>query len=115
MMLNGFYRMRQNVPSGASWEQALKFIQRDPRFAALSKLTERKQAFHAYKTQRQKEEKEEQRLRAKKAKEDLESFLLTDTRISSTTKYYKCEEMYGGLEVRTPLFPVKRLAAGLPK
>lgn len=89
----------QNVPSNASWEQALKYIQRDPRFSALSKLTERKQAFHAYKTQKQKEEKEEQRLRAKKAKEDLEAFLLTDTRINSTTKYYRCEEIYGNLEV----------------
>jgi pre-mRNA-processing factor 40 len=77
----------------------LKFIQRDPRFAALGKLTERKQAFHAYKTQKQKEEKEEQRLKAKKAKEDLEAFLLSDTRMTSTTKYYRCEEMYGNLEV----------------
>lgn len=92
--------MVKNVPSSASWDQALKVIQRDPRFAALGKLTERKQAFHAYKTQKQKEEKEENRLRAKKAKEDLESFLLSDSRISSTTKYYRCEEMYGSLDVR---------------
>nr|CAG4642508.1 EOG090X064W [Evadne anonyx] len=89
----------KNVPSSASWDQALKVIQRDPRFAALGKLTERKQAFHAYKTQKQKEEKEENRLRAKKAKEDLESFLLSDSRISSTSKYYRCEEMYGSLDV----------------
>lgn len=87
------------MPSNATWEQALKLIQRDPRFVALSKLTERKQAFHAYKTQKQKEEKEEQRLRAKKAKEDLEAFLMNDSRITSTTKYYRCEEMFGNLEV----------------
>lgn len=92
---------RQNVPSTSTWDQALKFIQRDPRFAALGKLTERKQAFHAYKTQKQKEEKEEQRLRAKKTKEDLETFLLTDSRIHSSTKYYRCEEMYGSMEVQT--------------
>lgn len=89
----------KNVPSNSSWEQALKFIQRDPRFAALCKLTERKQAFHAYKTQKQKEEKEEQRLKAKKAKEDLEAFLLVDPRINSTSKYYQCEDVYGNLEL----------------
>lgn len=87
------------MPSNASWDQALKYIQRDPRFSALGKLTERKQAFHAYKTQRQKEEKEEQRLKAKKAKEDLEAFLLVDPRITSSTKYFRCEEIYGNLEV----------------
>nr|CAG4636169.1 EOG090X064W [Eubosmina coregoni]SVE69798.1 EOG090X064W [Eubosmina coregoni] len=89
----------KNVPSNSSWEQALKFIQRDPRFAALCKLTERKQAFHAYKTQKQKEEKEEHRLKAKKAKEDLEAFLLVDPRINSSSKYYHCEEVYGNLEL----------------
>lgn len=35
----------------------------------------------------------------KKAKEDLEQFLLDHERMTSTTKYYKCEEMYGNLEV----------------
>lgn len=35
----------------------------------------------------------------KKAKEDLEQFLLENERMSSTTKYYKCEEMYGNLEI----------------
>nr|SVE73554.1 EOG090X064W [Daphnia atkinsoni] len=89
----------KSVPSNASWDQALKYIQRDPRLAALGKLTERKQAFHAYKTQKQKEEKEEQRLKAKKAKEDLEGFLLVDSSVSSSTKYFRCEEIYGNLEV----------------
>jgi len=69
----------------------------------LCKLTERKQAFHAYKTQKQKEEKEEQRLKAKKAKEDLEAFLLVDPRINSTSKYYQCEDVYGNLEVSSQL------------
>lgn len=35
----------------------------------------------------------------KKAKEDLEQFLLENERMTSTTKYYKCEEMYGNLEI----------------
>lgn len=37
--------------------------------------------------------------RLKKAKEDLEQFLLINDRMLSTTKYYKCEEMFGNLEV----------------
>lgn len=37
--------------------------------------------------------------RLKKAKEDLEQFLLENDRMTSTTKYYKCEEMFGNLEV----------------
>lgn len=39
------------------------------------------------------------RHRLKKAKEDLEQFLLENERMMSTTKYYKCEEMFGNLEV----------------
>lgn len=37
--------------------------------------------------------------RLKKAKEDLEQFLLENERMLSTTKYYKCEELFGNLEV----------------
>lgn len=37
--------------------------------------------------------------RLKKAKEDLEQFLLENDKMMSTTKYYKCEEMFGNLEV----------------
>ncbi len=55
----------------------------------MSKLPEKKQAFNAYKIQRQKEEKEEQRLRVKKAKEDFEEFLMNNDRINSTIKYYR--------------------------
>lgn len=47
----------QNVPSNASWEQALKLIVNDPRYGTLKKLNEKKQAFNAYKTQKGKEEK----------------------------------------------------------
>ncbi|XP_046388008.1 pre-mRNA-processing factor 40 homolog B [Ischnura elegans] len=89
----------REVPSGASWDQALKLIQGDPRFATLGRLNERKQAFNAYKTQRLKEEKEEQRQRAKKAREDLEEFLMHNDRMTSSTKYFRCEEMFGQLDV----------------
>ena len=89
----------KNVPSTANWEQALKMITKDPRYEYLSKLNEKKQAFNSYKIQRQKEEKEEQRLRAKKAKEDLEEFLLHNDRITSTLKYYRCDEMFSDATV----------------
>jgi len=87
------------VPASASWDQALKLISKDPRYETLQRLNEKKQAFNQYKTQRGKEEKDEQRLRAKKNKEELEDFLLTGDRITSMTKYYKCEEMLADLPV----------------
>ncbi|CAD7012808.1 unnamed protein product [Ceratitis capitata] len=52
-----------------------------------------KQTFNAYKTQKLKDEREESRLRAKKAKEDLERFLMSTDKMNSQTKYYKCEEL----------------------
>ncbi|XP_014204718.1 pre-mRNA-processing factor 40 homolog A [Copidosoma floridanum] len=89
----------KDVPSNATWEQAVKMIQNDPRYPQMKKLNERKQAFNAYKTHKLKEERELERLRLKKAKEDLEQFLLENERMTSTTKYYKCEEIYGNLEI----------------
>lgn len=67
----------------------------------LKKLNEKKQAFNAYKTQKAKEEREEQRQKAKKAREDLEHFLMNNDKITSSTKYYRLEEMFGSTEVAT--------------
>lgn len=55
----------KRVPSNASWEQAMKMIINDPRYSALAKLSEKKQAFNAYKVQTEKEEKEEARSNTK--------------------------------------------------
>ncbi|GAB6030459.1 hypothetical protein CHUAL_007326 [Chamberlinius hualienensis] len=84
----------KNVPSTATWEQALKIIVNDPRYGTLKKLSERKQAFNTYKTQKAREEKEEQRLKAKKAKEDLEQFLQNNPKMNSQTRYRKAEIMF---------------------
>merc|ERR1711936_934182 len=84
----------KNVPSSANWDSALKMISKDPRWETLSKLTEKKQAFNAYKIQKQKEEKEEARLLAIKNKADLEQFLMSTERMASTVKYYRCEEIF---------------------
>nr|XP_060620139.1 pre-mRNA-processing factor 40 homolog B isoform X1 [Anolis sagrei ordinatus] len=89
----------KGVPASASWEQAMKIINSDPRFSALPKLSEKKQAFNAYKAQRDKEEKEETRLRAKEAKEELQRFLEQHNKMNSTTRYRKAEQMFGELEV----------------
>ncbi|KAM3846699.1 pre-mRNA-processing factor 40 homolog B isoform 2-T2 [Vipera latastei] len=89
----------KGVPASASWEQAMKLISCDPRFSALPKVSEKKQAFNAYKAQRDKEEKEEARLRAKEAKEELQHFLEEHSKMNSTTRYRKAEQMFGELEV----------------
>ncbi|XP_073436314.1 pre-mRNA-processing factor 40 homolog B isoform X1 [Dendrobates tinctorius] len=89
----------KGVSSNASWEQAMKMIINDPRYSTLTKLSEKKQAFNAYKSQREKEEKEEARLRAKEAKEKLQSFLEQHEKMTSTTRYRKAEQMFGEQEV----------------
>lgn len=88
----------KNVPA-CTWEQCIKIISKDPKYNAFKKLNEKKQAFNAYKTQKQKEEKEEQRLRAKRSKENLEKFLMSHEKIDSTTKYYRCEDMFSNMEL----------------
>ncbi|XP_069086622.1 pre-mRNA-processing factor 40 homolog B isoform X2 [Pleurodeles waltl] len=87
------------VLSNASWEQAMKMIINDPRYSALPKLSEKKQAFNAYKAQREKEEKEEARLKAKEGKEHLQRFLEQHEKMTSTTRYRKAEQMFGDFEV----------------
>ncbi|XP_072265713.1 pre-mRNA-processing factor 40 homolog B isoform X3 [Pyxicephalus adspersus] len=89
----------KGVSSNASWEQAMKMIINDPRYSALPKLSEKKQAFNAYKSQREKEEKEETRLRAKEAKERLQRFLEQHDKMTSTTRYRKAEQMFADQEV----------------
>lgn len=79
----------------------MKIISKDPRYVNFKNLNEKKQAFNSYKTQKLKDEREEQRLRAKKAKEDLEKFLMSCDKITSATKYYKCDEMFANQKIWT--------------
>ena len=78
----------------------MKMVSSDSRYPHMKHFSDKKQVFNAYKTQRRKEEYEEQRLRIKKAKEDLEEFLMTTERMTSTMRYYRCQEAFGDLEVR---------------
>ncbi|KAM8933532.1 pre-mRNA-processing factor 40 homolog A [Pelodytes ibericus] len=89
----------KRVPSNASWEQAMKMIINDPRYSALAKLSEKKQAFNAYKVQTEKEEKEEARSKYKIAKEAYQRFLENHEKMTSTTKYKKAEQMFNELDV----------------
>ena len=82
-----------NVPGGATWEQALKLISPDPRYAVLRSFNEKKQIFNVYKTQRLKEEREEQRIRAKQAKEELERYLLKNPDIHSSLSYRQVDKL----------------------
>lgn len=84
----------KNVPSNANWDQCVKIISKDPRYSSFKNLNEKKQTFNAYKTQKLKDEREESRLRAKKAKEELERFLMSSDKMNSQMKYYKCEEVF---------------------
>lgn len=84
----------KNVPSNSNWDNCVKLISKDPLYSSFKGLNEKKQVFNAYKTQKLKDEREEQRLRAKKAKEDLEKFLMSCDKITSATKYYRCDEMF---------------------
>lgn len=90
----------KNIAANATWDQCAKILSRDPRYHnSFKSLPEKKQVFNAYKTQKVKDEKEEQRLRAKRAKEDLEKFLMSNDQMDSHMKFYRCEEVFGTLDV----------------
>ncbi|EDX15322.1 GD12005 [Drosophila simulans] len=65
----------RNVPSNANWDQCVKIISKDPRYAAFKNLNERKQTFNAYKTQKIKDEREESRLKPRRQKRTWSSSL----------------------------------------
>ena len=89
----------KKIPSSSTWEAAMKQIQTDPRYVALPKLHEKKQAFNSYKTQRAKEEKEEERAKKKQQKEDLTKFFENDPQMHSGVRYVKAEKLYSHLDV----------------
>ncbi|XP_019731441.1 pre-mRNA-processing factor 40 homolog A isoform X2 [Hippocampus comes] len=89
----------KGVSSNSSWEQAMKLIINDARYSALPKLSEKKQAFNAYKVQTEKEEKEEARIKYKESKETFQRFLENHEKMTSTTRYKKAEQMFNDQEV----------------
>ena len=89
----------KNVSSNSSWENAIKCMESDSRFDAVRSLPNRKFIFNEYKQQKAREEKEELRLKAKKAKEDLESFLNNDPRVLSSMRYRQACDEFATLDV----------------
>ncbi|KAI1725262.1 FF domain-containing protein [Ditylenchus destructor] len=87
------------INTNQSWEQAMKHLQHDPRFNILPKMSERKQVFNAWKTQRTKEERDEKRLAIKKAKEDLEKWLMNNPKVRPSMRYQKADTLFATEEV----------------
>ncbi|XP_078359162.1 pre-mRNA-processing factor 40 homolog B-like isoform X2 [Oculina patagonica] len=86
----------KEVPSNSTWDNAMRMIVNDPRYGALKKMNEKKQAFNEYKTKRANEEKEEQRAKAKQAREDLRSFLENHKKMHSSVRWRRAGEMFQG-------------------
>lgn len=84
----------KNVPSQASWEQAMKLIVHDYRFEALQTLSEKKIVFNTYKQQKSKEEKEQERERAKENREKLRIYLEEHPRMHSHVRWRKASELF---------------------
>ncbi|VDN57211.1 unnamed protein product [Dracunculus medinensis] len=82
------------ITSTSSWDNTVKYIQHDPRFRILNKVSEKKQLFNAWKVQRQKEERDEKRIAIKKAKEELEQWLQNHPKVRATMRYSKAESLF---------------------
>lgn len=89
----------KNIAANATWDQCAKILSKDPKYQSFKSLAEKKQVFNAYKTQKIKDEKDEQRLRAKRAKEELEKYLMASEQMNSLMKFYRCEEVFGTMDV----------------
>lgn len=78
-----------NLLNNKRWEQSLtsNLILFPYQQSALPKLSEKKQAFNAYKVQTEKEEKEEARIKYKESKETFQRFLENHEKMTSTTRY----------------------------
>lgn len=87
-----------NVESDWTWEQAMRLIINDKRYAALRSLGERKQAFNEYLIQKRKHEAEERRVKNRKAKEGFKKMLEECSELTSTTRWGKAITMFGNDE-----------------
>jgi hypothetical protein len=70
-------------------------IQKDARFRALHKISERRQAFNAYKAQRAKEERDDRRLFIKRAKDELDEWLRSpDAGLTAHITYKRAQQLF---------------------
>lgn len=83
-----------NVKSDWTWEQTMREIVNDKRYAALKTLGERKQAFNEYLGQRRKVEAEERRVRQKKAREEFTKMLEECKELTSSMRWSKAQSLF---------------------
>lgn len=83
-----------HVESDWTWEQTMRLIINDKRYAALRSLGERKQAFNEYLNQKKKQEAEERRARNKKAREDFRKMLEECSELTSTTRWGRAVKIF---------------------
>mmetsp|Transcript_91046 Transcript_91046/g.253499 ORF Transcript_91046/g.253499 Transcript_91046/m.253499 type:complete len:563 (-) Transcript_91046:107-1795(-) len=76
------------------WEEALKLIQDDRRFNALTTAGERKQVFAEFVTQTKKREKEEEREKRKRAKDDFIAALNDWEELTVSSRYKEVAEAF---------------------
>jgi len=84
----------KNVKCTMKWEEALKLIQDDRRFNALSTAGERKQVFAEFVTQTKKREKEEEREKRKRAKDEFIAALHDWKDLKVSTRYKEAAENF---------------------
>jgi len=84
----------KGVKCTMKWEEALKVIQEDRRFGALTTAGERKQVFAEYVTQTKKREKEQEREKRKQAKDDFVQALHDWKDLQLTSRYKDAAEAF---------------------
>lgn len=78
-----------NIGSDSTWDQAMRVIINDTRYAALKTLVERKQAFNEFLEQKKKQEAEERRAKQKKVGEDFRKMLEESQELTASTRWSK--------------------------
>lgn len=78
-----------NIGSDSTWDQAMRVIINDSRYAALKTLVERKQAFNEFLEQKKKQEAEDRHAKQKKVVEDFRKMLEETQELTASTRWSK--------------------------
>merc|ERR1712194_250541 len=84
----------KGVKSTSKWEEAVKLINEDRRFNALTSAGERKQEFSVFVTQKKKREKEEERQKKVRAKDDFQEALSKWDGLKANARYKEAAEAF---------------------
>ncbi|KAL8155735.1 hypothetical protein AgCh_000947 [Apium graveolens] len=83
-----------NIGSDSTWDQAMRVIINDTRYAALKTLVERKQAFKEFLEQKKKQEAEERHAKQKKVVEDFRKMLEESQELTASTRWSKAITLF---------------------